>query len=71
MHRNGQDSERAQLEELWRVHDLVCAAQHDGRPIDPGADHKAWKAPLTPAEVSDARLHDARHTAATVQLQEG
>jgi integrase len=26
---------------------------------------------LTPAEVRDARLHDARHTAATLLLQQG
>ena len=39
-----------------------------GRPIDPRADHDDWKALLTAASVRDARLHDARHTAATVLL---
>jgi integrase len=39
-----------------------------GRPIDPRADHDEWKALLKSAGVRDARLHDARHTAATMLL---
>ncbi len=70
IHRDAQEGERAQLEDLWQQNDLVFA-QHDGRPIDPGADYKAWKALLARAEVRDARLHDARHTAATLLLQQG
>jgi len=31
-------------------------------------DHEAWKALLRKAQVRDARLHDARHTAATMLL---
>ena len=46
-------------------------AQVDGKPIDPRADWKAWKGLLVRAEVRDARLHDARHTAATLLLQQG
>ena len=42
--------------------------QPNGRPIDPRADHESWKALLREANVRDARLHDARHTAATILL---
>jgi len=42
--------------------------QPNGKPIDPRSDHNEWKALLAEAEVRDARLHDARHTAATVLL---
>jgi integrase len=72
-HRDRQDTEQAELADLpglWQDHDLVFC-QHDGKPIDPGADYKAWKSLLARAEVRDARLHDARHTAATLLLQQG
>ena len=42
--------------------------QPNGKPIDPRSDHNEWKALLAEAGVRDARLHDARHTAATVLL---
>lgn len=35
-----------------------------GRLLDPRADHDGWKALLKAAGVREARLHDARHTAA-------
>ncbi len=42
------------------------------RAIDrPRADWLAWKQLLNAAGVRDARLHDARHTAATLLLQQG
>ena len=43
-------------------------AQPNGRPIDPTMDRTEWKRLLTNAGVRDARLHDARHTAATILL---
>ena len=39
-----------------------------GLPIDPRRDMEEWKALLASAGVRDARLHDARHTAATILL---
>lgn len=36
-----------------------------GRPVDPRRDWGAWKDLLRAAGVRDARLHDARHSAAT------
>lgn len=42
-----------------------------GKPINPNTDYHRWKALLQKAGVRDARLHDARHTAATVLLALG
>ncbi|WP_411283383.1 tyrosine-type recombinase/integrase [Lapillicoccus sp.] len=39
--------------------------QKPGPPTNPGADQH-WKELLTEAGIRDSRLHDARHTAATV-----
>lgn len=44
--------------------------QPDGHPIQPRADHRAWKQLLEHAGVPDAPLHAARHTTATL-LQAG
>ncbi|MDQ2881634.1 MAG: tyrosine-type recombinase/integrase [Actinomycetota bacterium] len=43
-------------------------AQPTGKPVDPRADYGEWKDLLTAAGVREARLHDARHTAATMLL---
>jgi integrase len=66
-HREAQAQERRRAGQLWTEGGWVFA-QPTGRPIDPRADHDEWKALLTAAGVRDARLHDARHTAATVLL---
>ncbi len=39
-----------------------------GAPINPRTDWAEWKALLRSAGIRDSRLHDARHTAATVLL---
>ncbi|MGC5332134.1 tyrosine-type recombinase/integrase [Micromonospora sp. DT62] len=66
-HKEAQEKERETAAQLWEEGDWVFA-QPNGRPIDPRADHDAWKALLKEAKVQDARLHDARHTAATMLL---
>jgi integrase len=43
----------------------------DGSPIDPSRDNKAWHDVLARAGVKDARLHDARHTTASLLLKAG
>lgn len=43
----------------------------DGSPIDKSADYKQWRRLLAEAGVGHVRLHDARHTAATLLLAEG
>jgi integrase len=50
--------------------DLVFTSP-TGLPIDPSADHKAWKSLLLSADIKVMRLHDARHTAATLLLRSG
>jgi integrase len=42
--------------------------QPTGRPTDPRADYEDWRILLREAGVRPARLHDARHTAATMLL---
>ena len=42
-----------------------------GTPIDPRNDHRSWQLLLDAAGVRRARLHDARHTAATLLLAQG
>ncbi len=48
---------------------MFCQA--NGRPLEPRGDHGAWKRLLATAGVRDARLHDARHIAATLLLTQG
>lgn len=69
-HRAAQLEERLAAGSEWQENGLLFA-QVNGRPIDPGSDWKSWKALLALAGVRDARLHDARHTAATLLLQQG
>jgi integrase len=66
-HRAAQARERETAAELWEEGDWMFA-QPNGRPIDPRRDMDEWKTLLTDAGVREARLHDARHTAATVLL---
>jgi integrase len=42
-----------------------------GRPVNPRTDYTEWKRVLVAAAVREARLHDARQTAATVLLVRG
>jgi integrase len=69
-HRLVQLEERERAGSLWEEHDLVFA-QVNGRPLDKRSDWEAWKALLKRAAVREVRLHDGRHTAATLLLSEG
>jgi integrase len=66
-HREKQDAERRAARQLWRDEGWVFA-KPDGRPLNPNTDYHEWKELLREAGLRDARLHDARHTAATVLL---
>jgi integrase len=66
-HRRVQLQERLLAGELWQETDLVFA-QPNGRPLDPRGDNRAWHRLLASADVRRARLHDARHTAASLLL---
>ena len=69
-HRAVQLEERRAAGALWEEHDLVFA-QVNGRPLDKRSDWEGWKALLSRAGVREVRLHDGRHTAATLLLSEG
>lgn len=66
-HRQQQRAERLHAGSLWTEGGWVFATRV-GRPIVPNSDYHEWKALLDRAGVRQARLHDARHTAATVLL---
>jgi integrase len=66
-HRNAQGEEQRLAADLW-CGDGWVFAQPNGKPTDPRADYGEWKALLAAAGVREARLHDARHTAATMLL---
>ncbi|GII77635.1 hypothetical protein Sru01_26170 [Sphaerisporangium rufum] len=61
---------RPKAGDLWEEHDLVFATQR-GRPMERSEDYKVWKSILKRAGVRDARLHDARHTAGTLLVEQG
>ena len=69
-HRAAQGAEREAAGSLWQEHGLVFV-QATGAMIDPSRDWEEWKRLLAEAEVRDGRLHDARHTAATLLLEQG
>jgi integrase len=69
-HKIRQTGERMLAADEWQDEDLVFA-QPNGRPIDKKADYDAWRSLLKSAGVRHVRLHDGRHTAATLLLSEG
>ncbi|GAA0509691.1 site-specific integrase [Saccharopolyspora thermophila] len=66
-HRARQQVERETARDEWEEGGWVFTNRW-GRPVHPTVDFDAWKALLRTANVRDARLHDARHTAATMLL---
>lgn len=66
-HREEQQRERTTAAQLWRDRGYVFTTPV-GEPINPNTDYHHWKRLLTDAGLRDGRLHDARHTAATVLL---
>jgi site-specific recombinase XerD len=67
LHNYEQGAERAKAAELWTATPYVFTTPTGG-PLNPRSDWDNWKQLLTTAGVRDGRLHDARHTAATVLL---
>lgn len=66
-HREQQEAARLHAANLWQAGEWVFCGP-TGKPINPNTDYHRWKALLEKAGVRDVRLHDARHTAATVLL---
>ncbi|GGL05383.1 tyrosine-type recombinase/integrase [Mangrovihabitans endophyticus] len=66
-HRETQDSERKAARQLWTEGGWLFTTPTGG-PLNPRSDYTEWKRLLADAKLRDGRLHDARHTAATVLL---
>ncbi|MFD3837038.1 tyrosine-type recombinase/integrase [Streptomyces sp. NPDC058642] len=66
-HREAQDAEREAAGERWIEGGWVFANEQGLSPSH-RTDWSEWKALLADAKIRDGRLHDARHTAATVLL---
>jgi integrase len=69
-HRVAQAIERLAAGSMWTDSGMVFTGP-TGKPVDPRADHREWQRLLLKAGVPAARLHDARHTAATLLLAQG
>jgi integrase len=66
-HMEDQENDRKKARQLWVDADWVFATPTGG-PLNPRTDYDEWKRLLKTAGLRDGRLHDARHTAATVLL---
>jgi integrase len=66
-HQTEQEAQRAVARQLWHDEGWVFATPN-GEPINPRTDYDEWKRLLKEAGLRESRLHDARHTAATVLL---
>lgn len=66
-HAAAQDAEREHAGSLW-VEGGWVFTDLTGHGVVPRSDYTEWKRLLVDAGVRDGRLHDARHTAATVLL---
>lgn len=64
-HHDDQEAERSKAGDQWQGAGWMFA-EPNGGPIDPRRDYQQWRDLLKAAGVQAARLHDARHTAATM-----
>jgi integrase len=67
LHKAEQEAERKKASQLWHEGGWVFT-KPTGQPLNPNTDYHEWKQILRDAGLRDGRLHDARHTAATVLL---
>ena len=68
--RISQAEKRLMLGPAYQDHDLVFA-HPDGRPIDPNNLRKRFKKTVAEAGIGKCRLHDLRHTHASLMLARG
>jgi integrase len=69
-HRDRQQIERAMWGDAYTDHDLVLARE-DGAPLHPHGFSQAFRRHVKLAGLPTIRLHDLRHTYATLALQAG
>jgi integrase len=67
LHEAEQRAERKTAAQTWTEGGWVFT-KPTGDPLNPNTDYHEWKQILRDAGLRDGRLHDARHTAATVLL---
>jgi len=72
-HRRAQRAERLAMGPAWRgwENGELVVARPDGGPLSAQADHRDWREVLEAARVRRVPVHAARHTAATLLLQQG
>ncbi|HEX4246599.1 MAG TPA: tyrosine-type recombinase/integrase [Pseudonocardia sp.] len=70
LHQIEQNAEREKAGDQWEENGWLFTNE-TGRPLNHRTDQSQWKKLLITAGVREARLHDARHTAATVLLELG
>jgi integrase len=70
IHRKLQAERRLALGPDWVDMDLVFPAAN-GKPLNPKVDFNNWRAILKECGIPQHRLHDARHTAATILYDNG
>lgn len=69
-HRKGQRAERAQWDGDFRDSDLVVAKEN-GEPIHPQSLSQAFERLVAKSDLRRIRLHDLRHTHATIAVKAG
>jgi integrase len=69
-HRTRQDAQRAALGRLWHDHDFVFCTG-DGKVLNPNNLYRTLDAIMERAQVPRIRLHDLRHSHATLLLAAG
>ena len=70
-HRAAQNGERIRLRYLWQDHGLVFPSQRGTTMSASNLTARSFKSLLRRAGLPDIRLHDLRHTCATLLLSEG
>ncbi|MCF6378103.1 site-specific integrase [Nocardioides KLBMP 9356] len=66
VHRREQLEQRMRASHWGDMNLIFCGPE--GQPLDPKHDRAQWHALLARADLRDARLHDARHSAASMLL---
>ena len=69
-HKEQQEATWSQLETLLKDDDLVFSTV-DGKPLRPNTITRAWTVLAARAGLKVIRLHDARHTHASIMLKQG
>jgi integrase len=69
-HKVKQNTDRLAMGDKWEDQDLVFTTSF-GRPLDSKTDYRKWHRALVNAGLPVKRLHDARHTAATLLFDQG